>query len=176
MVLRFDESSSSRFFTAGSARKNRRVSCSSTSADYRHVPEGPGVMIVGNEGHEQWTPWAAELGIRYSRKRDQAGEPEPKLREAFARVLRAADGLEHEASLGPAKLRTHRVLVQVVSRLEVGNDDAAHAALAPALTAFASELYGAEPKVVRVGDCARLSGSSCALTAPRPRSPSSLRA
>ena len=122
--------------------------------DYRHVPEGPGVMIIGDRAHYSIDSSEGELGLRFSRKRDEVGEPGDKLEDAFAGALFAATALEGESTLGGARFRSDRVLVQVVSRLEAGNDDATHAELDPAVEAFAKRLFDRADveDYARVGD------------------------
>lgn len=120
-------------------------------ADYRHVPSGPGVMLIGHEAH-YGVDRGGGLGLLYARKRDELGEPAPKLRDAFAHALGACALLEDDQRLGGVRFDVGRVVVKVVSRLACANDDEAFAALSPAVAGFLEELCGAPAELVRVGD------------------------
>ena len=51
-------------------------------ADYRHVPAGPGVMLIGNEGDYSVDNTGDRLGIRYNRKAALDGDNQDRLRQA----------------------------------------------------------------------------------------------
>lgn len=61
-------------------------------ADYRHVPDGPGVVLIGFEGDYYMT----ERGLRYSRKAPLEGSNADKFRQAFAAAAAVASRLEAE--------------------------------------------------------------------------------
>ena len=58
-------------------------------ADYRHVPNGPGLMLIAHEAHYGLDERDGLLGLEYARKRDPVGEPMPKLRQALGAALDA---------------------------------------------------------------------------------------
>src|SRR5213595_1738284 len=51
-------------------------------ADYRHVPDGPGVMLIGHEANYSLDNTKGRLGLLYSRKQEGGGAQE-NLRQAF---------------------------------------------------------------------------------------------
>jgi hypothetical protein len=112
-------------------------------ADYKHVKHGPGIVLVGDANDYYLDMGEGRPGLLFSRKRHGAG-PEGRLREAFARALRACKLLEAAPELD-AKLRfaTDELLVRLPDRLRVPNDDAGYAELVPELSALLDKLYGA---------------------------------
>jgi hypothetical protein len=122
-------------------------------ADYRHVPDGPGVMIIAHDAHYGLDEEAGQVGLLYSRKRDEVGEAGPKLRDAFTRALAACALLEAEPDLQPLAFRGDRALVRVQSRLVADNSAASFAELQPHLADLAEALYPGETVEIRhVGD------------------------
>jgi hypothetical protein len=116
-------------------------------ADYRHVKDGPGVVLIGHQAHWAVGHLAGGLGLHYSRKKDEPGELAPKLTEAFHDTLTVATMLEAEPALR-LKLDTARARVMVMSRLHAANDDAGVAAARPELEAFAARLWNAGATIV----------------------------
>jgi hypothetical protein len=122
-------------------------------ADYRHVHHGPGVMIIAHDAHYGLDEEDGEVGLLYTRKRDDIGEADEKLRDAFGKTLAACELLEAEPTLQPFAFRADRVLVRVQSRRVAENSDASFAELKPHLETLAAALYpGEQVEVARVGD------------------------
>lgn len=110
-------------------------------ADYRHVPSGPGIMLIGHEGH-YGLDCRGDIGFCYARKRDPLDDPRPRLREVFARALRGCDALQNEPAVhGALSFDPGRLEVRVMSRLAAPNTAETYQALAPEIEAFLSELY-----------------------------------
>ena len=55
--------------------------------DYRHVPAGPGVMLIGHEADYG----LSESGLTYSRKTKHAGTPAEQIKAAFTKAKAAAE-------------------------------------------------------------------------------------
>jgi hypothetical protein len=86
--------------------------------DYRHVHEGPGVMLIAHEAHYGLDSGGGITGLRYAAKRDEPGPLAVKLREALRRALTAAVALEGEPSLAPAvRFDTGRIEIEISDRL-----------------------------------------------------------
>lgn len=101
-------------------------------ADYRHVPDGPGVMLIANEAHYGIDSGGGEPGLLYARKRDPLGDAEPALRDALQRAAQAAALLEEDELLGgKLRFRTSDVQLRLMSRLTTPNDDATQAQIEP---------------------------------------------
>lgn len=112
-------------------------------ADYRHVPEGPGMMLIGHEAHWAFDQIGGRAGLRYARKRDAVGDAVARLREAFAAVFLASEALEKEPSLaGEVAFVPTELELRIMSRLVAPNTAETYAAFAPVLEGFLRELYG----------------------------------
>lgn len=123
-------------------------------ADYRHVHEGPGVMLIANECHFGLDEGGGRLGLRYARKRDEPGPAGERLEEAFRDALGACRLLEEEPSLGGSlRFAGGEVRVEVQSRLVAPNTPETYEAFRPELEAFLDRLYpGAARSLSQVGD------------------------
>jgi hypothetical protein len=109
-------------------------------ADYRHVPDGPGIVLVAHEAHYAIDRERGGLGLLVSRKRDQPGELGDKLTEAFRDALTAARMLEEDPDR-PIRFRGDRVRVGVMSRRYADASSAALDAARPELGGFAARLW-----------------------------------
>lgn len=102
-------------------------------ADYAHVPDGPGVMLIGHEADRSLDLGEGRPGILYQRKR----LPEGSLEDRFAAAVAAADGLADELEADPAAngvaFGRDEILLTVTDRRRAGNDDTALDALRPAI-------------------------------------------
>jgi len=110
-------------------------------ADYRHVPGGPGVMLIAHEAHYALDTRDSRLGLAYAHRRDPIGPAAPKLARAVAAALVACRALEAEPSIAlgfdAADLEIH-----VKSRLVAPNTGDTFAAIRPDLDQLAARLYG----------------------------------
>src|SRR5947209_3852895 len=68
-------------------------------ADYRHVPNGPGVVLIGHEADYSIDNTDGRLGVRYNRKALVNGSNQDRLEQATRAVLLAVKLLEEDASL-----------------------------------------------------------------------------
>lgn len=104
-------------------------------ADYAHVPEGPGVMLIGHEADRSIDLGEGRPGVLYQRKR----EPRGTLEDRFAAAIAAADGLadeiEADPAAGGAAFGRDEVLLKVIDRRLAPNDDATLEELRPAIEA-----------------------------------------
>ena len=122
-------------------------------ADYRHVFQGPGIMLIAHDAHYGLDEEDGEAGLLYSRKRDALGDAGDKLRDAFGKALAACERLEAEPDCKPLTFRGDRAHVRVNSRQVADNSEASFAELLPHLEALAGALYPGEPIEIRhVGD------------------------
>ena len=74
-------------------------------ADYRHVPDGPGVVLVGHEADYFLDEMEGPLGLLYSRKRETEGSNVYRLRRAMNCALTACRALEQEPELAAKGFR-----------------------------------------------------------------------
>ena len=108
-------------------------------ADYLHVHNGPGIMLIGHEGDYSLDNRAGRLGILYNRKEQIEGTTEEKLTQAARAALTAAQNLEKENGL---KFSGSEVQIVVNDRLLVPNTAESFAALQPEIRSFFGQLYG----------------------------------
>jgi hypothetical protein len=111
-------------------------------ADYKHVKNGPGVVLVGDANDYYLDEGEGRPGLLFSRKRHGAG-PEGRLREGFARALRACKLLEEAPELGgKLTFATGEILVRLPDRLRAPNNDATFAQVSKELSPLLDKLYG----------------------------------
>jgi hypothetical protein len=120
-------------------------------ANYVHVPEGPGVVLIGHGSDYFMDEGDGRLGLLYSRKR--AGPPPAdRLGDLARRTLHAADLLERDPALsGKLRFATNELLFRVNDRLAAPSSDATFAALEPELAALARQLFGGPFELTRKG-------------------------
>ena len=119
-------------------------------ADYAHVPQGPGVVLIGHQSDYYVDLGDARPGLLYSRKRGIDGDLQSTVADAFARALRACKLLEAERTLG-LEFGTSEVLFRAQDRLRAPNDDATLEALRPALETTTKALFGEGVTLERIG-------------------------
>ena len=93
-------------------------------ADYKHVPEGPGVLLIGHEGDYSIDLAQGRPGLLYSRRREWGADEtlEERLRTVFGLAIRACQTLEAEEALaGQIKFRTDEVELTFADRLNTPN-------------------------------------------------------
>jgi hypothetical protein len=68
-------------------------------ADYLHVHNGPGIMLIGHEADYSLDNRAGRLGLLYNRKEQLDGTTQEKLAQAIRALLAVAQILEKENGL-----------------------------------------------------------------------------
>ncbi len=94
-------------------------------ADYKHVPEGPGVLLIGHEGDYAIDMAQGRPGLLYSRRREWGEDEtlEERLRTVFGLAIRACQTLEAEETLaGQIKFRMDEVELTFADRLNTPNE------------------------------------------------------
>jgi hypothetical protein len=120
-------------------------------ANYGHVPEGPGVVLIGHGSDYFMDEGEGRLGLLNSRKRSgpPAGE---RLSDLARRALHAAALLEKEPALGGRlTFATSELLIRVNDRLAAPNTDATFAAVKGELEALGQRLFASTFELTRVG-------------------------
>lgn len=107
-------------------------------ADYLHVHNGPGIMLIGHEADYSLDQRAGRLGLLYNRKAQLEGTTQEKLAQAARAVLTAAQLLEKENGL---KFNTSEVQIIINDRLLVPNTVETFAALESDFRSFFNKLY-----------------------------------
>lgn len=122
-------------------------------ADYRHVPRGPGILLVGHAFDLSVDQGEDRPGLTYLRKRDlPAGQP--LVADALARAIKAAQVLDADVeAVGPKGFSTAEILFTLPDRLHVQNDDASFEKVLPAIReALEAAGLGASYAISREGD------------------------
>jgi hypothetical protein len=112
-------------------------------ADYRHVVDGPGVMLIGHQANFGLDFIGGRPGLRVARKRDPIGDARERLREGFRWALSASHALAREPALGGRlAFDAGDIEVRVMSRLAAPQSAETYAAFLPVLRPFLEQLYG----------------------------------
>ncbi len=131
-------------------------------ADYSHVPEGPGVLLIGHDAQYAWDLSRGEPGLLYSRRRETGpdlegiGNLDRRLRSLLDCAFRACDLIEAEPGLeGRVAFDRHRLELRVNDRLFPQDEPTAEAlasAFRQALTEAGIRDGGAPAEVNRIGE------------------------
>ena len=115
-------------------------------ADYRHVPEGPGVVLIGHESDFAMESAEGRLGLLYTRKRQRDDSLQTQLRASFELALTACQLLENARSFQrKPKFCTDEVEVRFVDRLQLPNRAESFDVVRDDLKAVLAEVYGETP-------------------------------
>lgn len=117
-------------------------------ADYEHVHEGPGILLIAHEANYSLDQRDGRLGLLYNRKAAHDGTFQSRLAQAHKAALAACDRLEQEAPF-KGKLAFDRNVIEffVNDRLLAPNTDETWEALSPEL-----ETYFPGSKLQRAGE------------------------
>lgn len=112
-------------------------------ADYRHVPDGPGVILIGHEANYSLDCEGGRLGLLYNRKTRCEGSFEQRLRLSYQRALQAARLLEREPEFaGVLKFDPACLEVVVNDRLLAPNTEQTWRLLKPHVQSVFREMLG----------------------------------
>src|SRR6185369_5035227 len=91
-------------------------------ADYSHVPNGPGTVLIADEANFYLDHNEGRLGATYARKRRVEGSFQDRLRQAFTAALQTCARLEDDPQLvNRIKFRTDEAAVRIHDRLLAAN-------------------------------------------------------
>lgn len=116
--------------------------------DYSHVPDGPGVVLIGHGADFYVGALDGAYGLVYSRKRGGPG-PEARLQDALRRLINVARLLEQESSL-KWRFKSGELSLRLTDRLRAPNDDATFAASQAEVEALFGQVYGGALAVERL--------------------------
>jgi len=117
-------------------------------ADYGHVINGPGTVLVSSEANFYTDRAEGKLGLLYSRKLPLPGSFQDRLRAVIRETLKAANALEREASLGGRlKFKTDEILIRLNDRLLAPPSEDTVAAAKGDIEQAAQWLFGAGAKI-----------------------------
>ncbi len=129
-------------------------------AEYTHVFQGPGVLLVAQEANYSVDEAQGKRGMLYNQKRVPAKSAEEHLKTAFRRALQAVSLLEKEPEFaGKLKFAMNHFHVSVNDRLAAPHNAEAHEELEKQLKPLLSSLYdGAKPLFLPEKDPLKLTG------------------
>ena len=116
--------------------------------DYSHVPDGPGVVLIGHGADYYVGALDGEYGLVYSRKRGAPG-PDARLEDALRRLVNVARLLEQENGLG-LRFKSAELSLRLTDRLRAPNDDATFASTKAEVLSLFERVYGGEIAVDRL--------------------------
>ncbi|RME53141.1 MAG: hypothetical protein D6790_17955, partial [Caldilineae bacterium] len=116
-------------------------------ADYKHIVDGPGVVLVGHEGDYGVDLTGGRPGLLYRRKRELPETLTDALRLGFQRAEAAQRRLQQDL---PLHFRANEAEVALVDRLRFPNTQAAFEAIRGEVEAVAQERFGPGATVERV--------------------------
>jgi hypothetical protein len=120
-------------------------------ANYSHVHQGPGVVLVGFASDYSIDLGEGRPGLRYLRKREAPAE-DARILDAFRRALNACRLLESDPYLLDVHFKTDEVLFRAVDRLRIPSTDEGYRAMETALRDVAQRLYqGCAVEIARHG-------------------------
>jgi hypothetical protein len=122
-------------------------------ADYSHVIDGPGVMLIGHEGQYGFDRNKGRDGLLYSQRRAKIDDTfAAALRYGVLHALRMAALLEQEDGLrGKLQFSTDELLVRVNDRLRAPNTPETAKALEGEARNVLGSLFGADVGIESVG-------------------------
>lgn len=111
-------------------------------ADYKHVPDGPGVLIIGHEGDYALDQANGRSSLLYSRKREWPGADfQSRLRLVIGLALQGAQLLANDPALN-LTFDVSQLELTFPDRLHAPNTPETLAALQADITAVLAAIYG----------------------------------
>jgi hypothetical protein len=121
-------------------------------ANYAHVPQGPGVVLIGHGSDYFVDQGEGRLGLLHNRKRS-GPLPADRLTDLARRTFHVAALLEADPAFsGRLRFAPNELLFRINDRLAAPNSDATFASLRPELEALAARIFAGSFKLARTGD------------------------
>ncbi|MDP9003061.1 MAG: hypothetical protein M3O46_23465 [Myxococcota bacterium] len=120
-------------------------------ANYAHVPEGPGVVLIGHGSDYFMDQGEGRLGLLHNRKR--SGPPaQERLADLARRTLYVAVLLEREPVFaGNLHFATNELSFRINDRLAAPNNDSTFEYVRSALETMGRKIFGGPIELVRTG-------------------------
>ncbi|MFM9073545.1 MAG: hypothetical protein ACKOOC_09120 [Cyanobium sp.] len=118
-------------------------------ADYRHVPEGPGIMLISHEINYAMEHGGGQFGLSAQRKLGPGSTHGERILELAKRLALFGSLLESDGRLGgQLRFEGEKFIYLANDRLQLPNTDEAFAVLQTELEAVGLDLYGGSPVTV----------------------------
>ena len=130
-------------------------------ADYKHIIDGPAILLVGHEADYVIDLTGGNPGLQYVRKRDLGADLPEALATTLTQALNGIKLAENDIELqGKLKLRTDAATIVLLDRLNYPNQSqngngAAGQAVQGRLLENLSALFGGDATITRVENDAR---------------------
>jgi hypothetical protein len=112
-------------------------------ADYHHVPEGPGVMLIAHDAFYSLDNRANALGFLYNQRTPTYATLTEQIRNAYDSAAEAAKKLAKEPELGgQLTFDEKNFQIFINDRALAPNTDETEQEIRPAVEAFYSERFG----------------------------------
>ena len=108
-------------------------------ADYRHVPRGPGVVLIGHEADYSMENIGGRFGLRYNRKAALEGTNQDRFSQALRSAANACRMLEADFEL---KFSRQQFELFINDRALAPNTPETFAAVKPELDSFLKQVLG----------------------------------
>ena len=119
--------------------------------DYKHVPEGPGIVLIADEFDLAYDLSDGVIGLYYVRKRELPDTLGDTLRLVISRALAAARALEAEAP-GDIVFDYRSAKISFLDRIHYRNEPESFEAIRSIMTETLSGIFGANVEVTRQYD------------------------
>lgn len=119
--------------------------------DYKHVPEGPGIILIADEGDYGYDLSDGQAGLQYVRKRALPDNLPDALRLTFRHALNAARQLETEAP-GDLEFDYLSAKITFLDRMRYRNTPERFDELHDEISFVLSGVYGASVQLERYYD------------------------
>jgi hypothetical protein len=129
-------------------------------ADYRHVKEGPGVLLIGHEADYSLDQTDGRLGVRYNRKARFPGTNQDRLEQAIRSALNALQKLQSDSRLQEEiSFDGRSIEILINDRLLVPNNSETRNAASRDFETLAARLFEPDPfTIIYSTDLRRLFG------------------
>lgn len=123
-------------------------------ADYSHVREGPGVLLIAHEANYSLDYARDQLGVLYNRKAAGTGDGQSQLKQAYDSALQACRRLESEPEFkGKLAFDPEQLEIVFNDRLLHPNTDDGWNSVKPEVVRFFYGVFGAGKYVLeRAGE------------------------
>lgn len=112
-------------------------------ADYKHVVDGPGVLLMGHDGDYMLDRADGRPGLLYRHKREwDSNNLRDRLRTVWQRAVHAIQLLQEDPSLEGLLFCTDEIEITFPDRLNMPNTSETFAAVQEDITAVLQELAG----------------------------------
>ena len=125
----------------GWIRKRAFASVLLDVADYAHVPDGPGVVLVGHETTFSLDRSDGQFGLLAQRRRPFAGDAADGVAATLQALFTVADALERDVGDANLHLDRTRIRIEANDRLRAPNTDNGFSSFQPIVSAAAQRLF-----------------------------------